>query len=168
MKTMEDYITELKKYISALPIKHCKKVPYKRVKGNNIFVEDMDKKIYAPLRNDIHRIRCARNYNEIYNIVRGFMNNMIPISYKAVKSRAWIDAYKGEGAFYTLKNLVMFHDCGIKVDGRMVYGSGAVNVLNNKLDEYEGEGWRMFALMKKVIDDNNFNFHQRMTEIYND
>ena len=62
----------------------------------------------------------------------------------------------------------MFHSCGIKVDGRMVYGMAAVSVLNKRLNEYKGEGWRMFALMKKVIADNNFDFATRMSEIYND
>jgi hypothetical protein len=61
----------------------------------------------------------------------------------------------------------MFHGCGIKVDGRMVYGAAAMSVLNKRLNEYKGEGWRMFALMKKVIADNNFDFKKRMAEIYN-
>jgi hypothetical protein len=42
-----------------------------------------------------------------------------------------------------------------------------MNYLNGKLYEYKGEGWRMFALMKKVIKDNNFDFKKRMEEIYN-
>jgi hypothetical protein len=97
------------------------------------------------------------------------MNDMIALPYDTPKSKAWIDAYKGEGAFYTLKNLVMFHGCGIKVDKFDVrYGMGAVAFLNEKLNEYKGEGWRMFALMKKVIADNNFDFYARMNEIYND
>jgi hypothetical protein len=62
----------------------------------------------------------------------------------------------------------MFHNCGIEVNGRMVYGIGATNVLNKRLEEYKGEGWRMFALMKKVIEDNKFDFKARMAEIYND
>jgi hypothetical protein len=60
----------------------------------------------------------------------------------------------------------MFHNCGIEVNGHMVYGAAAVNVLNKRLNEYQGEGWRMFALMRKVIDDNNFDFRARMNEIY--
>jgi hypothetical protein len=95
------------------------------------------------------------------------MYKMIALPYTTPKSKAWIDAYKGEGAFYTLKNLVMFHSCGIKVDGRMVYGAAAISVLNKRLKEYKGEGWRMFALMKKVIADNNFNFEIAMDKIYN-
>ena len=168
-KIMEDYIEELKKYIDTLPNKNCKGVPYKRIKGRDIFVVDIDKKIYAPLRQRVSGLKYASNYNEIYRIVKYFMNDMIHLPYKTPKSKAWIDAYKGEGAFYTLKNLVMFHGCGIKVDKFDVrYGAAAVDILNSRLGEYSGEGWRMFALMKKVIEDNNFDFHKRMNEIYND
>ena len=166
-KTMSDYVSALTNHINAMPSKNCKGIPYKRIKGNNIFVVDIDKKIYAPLVSDIYRVKYASNYNEIYRIVKGFMSKMISIPYSTPKSKSWIDAYKGEGAFYTLKNLVMFHGCGIKIDGHMVYGAAAVSVLNKRLNEYQGEGWRMFALMKKVIADNNFDFKKRMSEIYN-
>ena len=168
VKTMEDYIVALIAHIESLPTKKYKGVPYKRVKSNNIFVEDLNKKVYTPLRYDISRIKSARSYNEIYRIVKNFMNNMVALRYDTPKSKAWIDAYKGEGAFYTLKNLIMFHGCGISVSGKMVYGAAAMSVLNKRLNEYQGEGWRMFALMKKVIADNNFNFKKRMAEIYND
>jgi hypothetical protein len=167
-KTMEDYVVELIKYVETLPVKNCKGVPYKRVKGKNIFVVDLDKKMYAPLRYDIHSIKYARSYNELYRIVSNFMRNMIVLPYSTPKSKAWIDAYKGEGAFYTLKNLVMFHDCGIITDrGVVVRGMDAVAYLNAKLVEYKGEGWRMFALMKKVIEDNGFDFKATMRRIYN-
>lgn len=167
-KTMEDYITELMKYVDTLPTKKCKGIPYKRIKGKDIFVDDFEKKLYSPLRGDISRIKYTSNYNELYRVVKIFMNKMIKLPYNTPKSKAWIDAYKGEGAFYTLKNLVMFHNCGIEINGRMIYATGAINVLNKKLDEYQGEGWRMFALMKKVIADNGFDFNKKMSEIYND
>lgn len=166
-KTMEDYLEELQRYINKRPTKNCKGVPYKRVKGKDIFVVDLEKKIYSIFKRNINRVKYANNYNEIYRIVKDFMNDMIPLHYKTPKSKAWIDAYKGEGAFYTLKNLVMFHNCGIEIDNRFVYGAAAVSVLNKRLNEYQGEGWRMFALMKKVIEDNNFDFQARMAEIYN-
>ena len=95
------------------------------------------------------------------------MRSYVKLPYDTPKSKVWIDAYKGAGAYYTLKNLVMFHSCGIITDGRAVFGAAAVSVLNKRLREYKGEGWRMFALMKKVIADNNFNFKARMEEIYN-
>ena len=167
MQTMNDYIEELREYIDTLPSKNCKGIPYKRIKGVNIFVADIDKKVINPLKHDINMVQYARNYGEIYRYVGSFMRNMVGVPYNTPKSKAWIDAYKGEGAFYTLKNLVMFHGCGIKVDNKTVYGAVAMSVLNKRLNEYKGEGWRMFALMKKVIADNNFNFEARMNEIYN-
>lgn len=165
-QTMTDYVTELKQYIDTLPSKNCKGVPYKRVKGKNIFVADLQKKIYSPLEIEISRLKYVSNYNEMYRLVRSFMTQMVILPYDTPKSKAWIDAYKGEGAFYTLKNLIMFHGCGIKVDNGVLYGPTAMRELNNRLTEYQGEGWRMFALMKKVIADNSFDFKATMAEIY--
>lgn len=166
-KTMEDYVVELKKYVETLPNKNCKGVPYKRIKGKDVFVEDLQKKVYSPFEFDINRLTYASNYGEIYSLVKSFMSKMVHLPYDTPKSKAWIDAYKGEGAFYTLKNLVMFHDCKF-YHREVLSGIAAVNFLNTKLVEYQGEGWRMFALMKKVIANNNFSFADRMREIYND
>jgi len=165
VQTMTDYVTGLEKCIDKSKTYRCKGIPYKKVNGNNIFVSDLCKKVYSPLRGDISRAVYARNYQELYDAVRGFVKRM-PNCTDIAKSPAWIDAYKGEGAFYTLKNLIMFHHCGVKVGACMVYGAEAMRVLNQKLDEYSGEGWRMFAFMKKVIADNNFDFEARMDEIY--
>lgn len=165
-KTMTDYIDKLKTNIESKHTYKCKGVPYKKVAGRDIFVDDLNKKIYAPMRNDIYKVQMARNYIEIYKALQNFMRKMITLPWTTNKSKDWVDAYKGEGAYYTLKNLIMFHKCGIMVGYHMVYGIEAVNVLNEKLYEYKGEGWRMFALMKKVIADNNFDFQKRMNEIY--
>ena len=112
------------------------------------------------------KLNLLVNYKEIYKFINEFKSKMISLPYHTDKSKDWIDAYKGEGAFYTLKNLVMFHKCGIEVGDHMVYGASAMSVLNKRLYEYKGEGWRMFALMKKVIKDNNFDFQAKMREIY--
>jgi hypothetical protein len=96
------------------------------------------------------------------------MRNHVKLSYDTAKSKVWIDAFKGEGAYYTLKNLVMFHGCTITVPAKydIGYGNSSISYLKAALDEYKGEGWRMFALMKKVIADNDFDFGERMAEIY--
>lgn len=158
---MEDYLNKLIEYVDKLPIHKCKGVPYKRIKGKDIFVSDFDKKIYFQIREYISYIRLARNYATIYRVLSNFMNkkNIIKLPYGTPKSKEWIDAYKGAGAFYTLKNLVLFHDCGIITEpyGVVVRKGDAMDYLNRKLDEYQGEYYRMFALMKKVIEDNGIN-----------
>ncbi len=165
---MEDYLEKLKKYVEALPNKNCKGVPYKRIKGVNIFNADIDKKVYAPVREYIWKAKNATSYTGLSYVLASFVKNAIKLPHATPKSKVWIDAYKGAGAFYTLKNLVMFHGCGIKVDKMDVrFGMAAMKELNERAMMYKGEGWRMFALMKKVIADNGFDFKARMAEIYN-
>lgn len=166
---LEDYLEKLKAYAAALPDRNCKGIPYKRIKGKNIFNEDLDKKLYASVRNYIFRIKYAKNYTEIYRLLEEFMRDHIKLAHDTVKSKEWVDAYKGSGAFYTLKNLVMFHGCVImhgNYNEEVLTQKASIQELNRKLDEYKGEGWRMFALMKKVITDNNFDFDSRMEAIY--
>lgn len=165
---MEDYLEKLKKYVETLPNRNCKGVPYKKIKGVNIFNADLDKKVYAPVREYIYKAKYASNYTALSYVLASFIRNYVKLPHATPKSKVWIDAYKGAGAFYTLKNLVMFHNCGIKVDKMDVrFGIAAMKELNERAMMYKGEGWRMFALMKKVIADNGFDFKARMAEIYN-
>ena len=166
---MNDYLGKLKEHIDKLPNHKCKGVPYKKIKGSNIFVDDLDKKIYMPIRHQINKVRWARNYTEVYRALVGFMNKktFIKLPYNTPKSAVWIDAFKGAGAYYTLKNLVMFHNCRIEVTGRYDLGVGndAMTYLRAALDEYKGEYYRMFALMKKVISDNGINTRTYINEV---
>lgn len=167
-KVLNDYLAELKKYVDKLPTKKCKGVPYKRVKSVNIFEADLEKKLYAPVTYYVRQVSTAKNYNEVYRTLCQFKRHMVKLPYDTKKSAAWIDAFKGAGAYYTLKNLVMYHNCGIKIaDYDIRYSVNAVAYLGEMLDKYKGEYYRMFALMKKVISDNNFDFNKRMEEIYN-
>ena len=167
IRVLNDYLDKLKKYIDSLPTKKCKGVPYKRVKSADIFVSDLNKKIYYNVDYQIRRINCSCSYTELYNTLHHFVANMIKLPYNTPKSQAWIDAFKGEGAYYTLKNLIMYHNCCVYYGNEALTQKASMMDLEHKLVDYKNEGWRMFAFMKKVITDNNFNFNARMKEIYN-
>ena len=172
IKVCEDYMDKLKDYINTLQVKKCKGVPYVRVKGENIFVEDLNKKIYQPLQYKINRIKSAYHYTAMYQALQFFMKDMIKLPWETPKSKDWIDAYKGNGAYYTCKNLIMYHDCKVKELDRDGYlfreysRDTSMDILKHKLVEYQGEGWRMFAFMKKLIVDNNFDFDAAMKYKY--
>lgn len=166
---LEDYIDKLKEYVDNLPNRNCKGVPYKRVKGVNIFNADIPKKLYTPLGYIILEVEYAKDYTAIHKALSKFIRDAIKLPYNTPKSKVWIDTFKGEGAFYTLKNLVMFHNCKVCY-GNMGYnctGMEAMDYINEKVDEYKGEGWRIFALMKKVIEDNGINTKTYISEICN-
>lgn len=86
-------------------------------------------------------------------------------------STAFIDAYKGVGAYYTMKNLVLFHDCRIMDEKKLKANKApalmsqrqALNHLKKKAHEYfQGDGWRMFGMMKKMLDDNDIDIKAKM------
>lgn len=160
-----DYLEKLREYVDNLPTKKCKGVPYKRIKGTDIFVDDLNKKLYRPLMSKAAYFKFAVSYTSLYGYLKDFMKDMIKLPYNTRKSAAWIDAFKGEGAYYTLKNLIMFHDCTINETYYALKGIDAVKYIHGKLDEYQGEGWRMFALMKKVIDDNEISTRTYLAEV---
>lgn len=163
---LKDYLEKLVRYIDAMPDKNCKGVPYKRVKGENIFNTDLEKKLYRPIRERIWKVGRASNYTQMYRELFAFMRyNFIKLPDNTPKSKEWIDAFKGAGAYYTLKNLIMFHDCKVLARHGFYTTEDSMVILKQRLDQYQGEGWRMFALMKKVVADNHFDFGARMQEL---
>lgn len=80
---------------------------------------------------------------------------------KARKSEAWKNAYKGAGAYFTLKNLILFHDCKVHLGIGQVLDRDAsfkyVADLNMNPLTTANE---MFALMMKVIGDNDFDWRR--------
>ena len=91
---------------------------------------------------------------------------MVKLPYETSKCKSWKDAFKGAGAYYTLQNLIRFHGVRVIVGGQKSSLSYSETLLEVKRREYDGEWWRLFAFMKKLIDDNKFDFNKRMKEIY--
>ena len=56
----KDYIEKLKKRFEKLKLRKCKGVPYKRINGQNIFVDDFDKKVIKPLLFAVHKIHMPK------------------------------------------------------------------------------------------------------------
>lgn len=170
LRLMNDYITKLRKYIEKLPVKHCKKIPYKCICGKNIFVDDIYQKVYGPLDTALYRIQDAvkrnesytRLYSRLYKFVKLAKQYKLP--FDTPKCKAWKNAYKGAGSYYTLMNMVKFHNC--KANG--MYGLDGVYFIEMLTDQYgeAEEYYKLFAFLKKTIEDNHFDFGLRMKEIY--
>lgn len=158
MQVLHDYRKDVIKYISELPRKSCKKVPYVYIKGyGNVFIKDIDENVLAPINAVIGRCGACVDYNALYSALVYFKSRMVKLPYYTKKSKAWVDAFQKEGAFYTLKNLIMFHDVNLAYGGG-VYNTqkSSMNALNELVCNYEG--YKMHALLKKTIEVNNFNF----------
>ena len=166
-----DYYHKLNKRVMALPEKKCKGKSYKRINGYNIYVADLNSKLYIPILNRIKNMECCISYEmlsySLKNFVRDFVNKYA-LPYDTNKCAVWVDAYKGAGAYYTMMNMVKFHDCFISdnTTEEVYTGMKAVKYLESLNVIHEGYGYRMFAEMKRMIKENHFDFNKRMSEIY--
>lgn len=118
---MDDYLSDLQKYVDALKVKHCKGVPYKTIKGKHIFVDDILAKVFYPLNSVRDRVEFDTNdISDLYYNLRKFNSARVHLKWETKMSKAFVNAYKAAGAFYTMKNLIMFHGCKFREKGRFV------------------------------------------------
>lgn len=76
------------------------------------------------------------------------------ISCRERKCQQWKDAYKAAGAYYSLQNMILYHDCLFPLCCK----KQGYNFLNELANEYSqnNELWRLHALMIEVINYNDF------------
>lgn len=127
-------------------------------------IEQIDNCV-GEIYNLINQITTS-NYAGCYRAIKEFNKcGLIKwVDDKCKKCTSWINAYKGNGAYYTLQNMVRFHQVFIEDEntGYKFRNKEAEKYLNNHLVEYTGEGWRYLAMLRKVIVDNRYNFSEDM------
>ena len=173
----EDYIKKLEYYIennliyknkydSKKTYKHtCKGMPYIRLNNKDIFVADLEKKVYAPLKELAVEMYYAKDtYEDVYKAVKKFNKIRKHLSYNTKQSDLFISAYKGSGAYYTMRNLIMFHGARFKNGGRKMSEAKSLEKLDKLALEYSNEGWRMLGVLKQLIKDNNISIQGKIDE----
>lgn len=150
-----DYIQLVRNIVTKLRIRHCKGVPYVRLDKTNIFIKDIPAKVYQPLEKLLRSIKNTRQPAALHRATANF--------YKAVKetclffdmeqSRAFKDAYKGAGAFYTMKNLILFHRCGF----RHMTQDESLEYLYQLVTPKDFEGYKLFGVLREFLVVNGIN-----------
>lgn len=163
------YILELNKHIVYLKrerVKYCKGVPYIRLRGRNVFFSDVNSKVFRPLLKTYVSIKKANNATTLYHGVEKFFHEIQRYWYdfSIPVSPAFKDAYKGAGAYFTMKNLILFHKASFKNGCIKLGEKKSMAMLESKAEEYKTEGWRLFGVLKKLIDDNNIDIVKKMRE----
>lgn len=163
----ENYIDQAQDDARGRKEYHCKGVAYVKFAGQNIFKEDIYRKVAAPLYTLLSKVRSASTPKALYETTQRF--------YKATQSnaarhrytqcQAWVDAYKGVGAYYTMQNLLRFHDCAFPKDNEFwKRGRSALASLAAAACRYSDEGWRMVGLLKQMIEENNIDIARKQAE----
>ena len=165
-KMASEYIGLLKKRVDMIKVRKCKGVPYKRIAGKNIFVSDLYSKLYRPLESAMYAIRRAKNAAKLYEAVTEFNSLRLKMHWQTPQCSAWIDAYKGSGAFFTMQNLIRFHGCVAYDDaGKRLDKYQSLAFITTKAKMYRnGDGWRLLAVLKKMLEDNGIDLKRKMAE----
>ena len=175
-----DYIKKLRKYVDNNLIykvkkdahgnvkktyKHtCKGNPYVRLQNDDIFVADLEKKVYAPLGNLARKMYDSNTYKEVYDAVHEFNKKRKHLAWDTKQADAFITAYKGSGSYYTMRNLIMFHGARFMKNGRKMSETGSLKEIESKANLYDEEGWRMLGVLKQLIKDNNISVQGKILE----
>ena len=163
---IEDY-----RYQLHLHVKHnvkkqkCKGVPYKRICGENVFVDDIQKKVFEPIERLTKEANEAKSPSALYAVCREFNKIRKTRSWQPRQSAAWLDAYKGAGAFFTMQNMIRYHGCRFLDDfGNRMSKDASYTELEAKAREYKNEGWRMIGLLRQFLKDNHIDINAKMAE----
>lgn len=117
-----------------------------------LFESDEIKALKAILDDFLNRLQKAvrtGNYRKVSNILEGF--NFKKSGYDKKKSGVFMDRYLAQGAWFTLRNMVIFEGYSLKG----MTGEEAVN----ELFAYTGlEGYKLHAILIQCLEDNGYKF----------
>lgn len=162
----EDYIEQLREDAKNRPQHKCKGVPYVTVGRKDYFVSDIDKKLIEPFKVLLADIQRAKTPMRLYETANAFWHAHKPTNMKYKQSREWKDAYRGMGAYATMQNLLRFHGCRFPKNNEFYcIGINGLSLLERAAMTYQnGGGWRLFGLMKQMIDENGIDIEGKMLE----
>lgn len=177
-----NYIKKLKEYIennllyrrnktTHLPdkthYKHtCKGNPYVRLQNKDIFVSDLQKKVYAPLTEMARLMGNTSSIEVLYKTIVKFNKTRKRLCGETKQSSVFINAYKGSGAYFTMRNLIMFHGARFRNGGQFMAREMSLIELDRKATECIGqdEEWRMLGILKELIKDNGISVQGKISE----
>lgn len=163
----QDYIEQMTDDFQSRPTHKCKGVPYVKFFRENIFVSDMNKKLVWPMTELKAAIYNAKTPQKLYEALRAFnkarMQGGNSGNYK--QCAEWKDAYKGMGAYATMQNLLRFHGCTFPRDNDFYNPrKSGLYMLEYAANAYEDAGWRLFGLMKQMLEENAIDIKAKMKE----
>ena len=176
-----DYIEKLKKYIGANLVyrkdrtghtdttrfKHtCKGLPYIRLQNKDIFLADLQRKVYLPLLETARLMRNDTPANVLYKAIHKFNKMRKHLDWRTKQTAKFINAYKGSGAYFTMRNLIMFHGARFHDYKSRLSQSQSLSRLDDMAKDCvdSGEEWRMLGILKQLIEVSGISIQGKIDE----
>lgn len=97
---------------------------------------------------------------ELYSEIRSYKGGWYSFKESACYE-IWSNAFKGTGAYFTMKNLILFHGCRIHLGEQVLGKDESFGYMKQTAFNDETTGKEMFAMMMKLISDNNYFYSSR-------
>lgn len=153
-----DYVYKVQDAYKAAAQHLYKKRPYRNIGGYRILEHEFYNEYIPHLNELIDSLRNAYTLVALELAFMNFNNARYKLPSDTPQCKAWINAYKGSGAFFTMQNMIRFHNCKFKDSfGQLLSKEASYNVLLGQAEKYQKEGWRMVGLLKQLLADNNIN-----------
>lgn len=150
-----------------LKVRKCKGREYVTIPGYGmVFCDEYVKKVMEPFHDRIEAFRkcnCQKTADALCDYAMQFKDST---AWKLGMPTEFIDRFKGAGAYFTLRNMLMFHGCRIPYDVAQKFGRKTYNtdleVLDSVAEEYKDEGWQMLGFLKDVIKHNGIDVEAKI------
>lgn len=115
-------------------------------------------------------INNTDNYKNMIKAVTRFIKTC-PVNCSLPKPQVWKNAFKGAGAYYTMDNMIKFHDCVFYKDilnQEPLTRDESLQKLEESTDLFSGQKfkyYKLYAIMCQFIKDNEFDFDKRLAEL---
>ena len=162
-QTCRHYLKQLKKYVKSQPNRKCKGESYVKLsKYGDVFVKDLNRKVYNPIEKTLEEIKNSSNYSVLKRNLNTFVWIIPKLPAKTPKCSAWKDAFKGKGAYLTLLNIIKFHNVVVQnYETKEILDTyESVAYVESLLGTYKDEYWKFHELLKATIELNNFDLRK--------
>ena len=133
------------------------------------FIEEIQE-----MKNSINGVPNGTYFHNLSEYAAEF-RQCIPINLKLTKTQSWTAAFKKTGAYYTLENLLKYHDCNLYVVDEDAYKRG-----EDTIDEYTGtkalkmldelvdklNDYQLFAVLRLTVEKNDLESKIRNKELW--
>lgn len=159
-----DYMKELRAVVK----KRCKRndvlINSFVIDGKRFTSNRVESALFAPLEDCINRIRRTRTPLGLYAALVMFCEQRVKMDYDTPLSKTFIDAYKGSGSFYTMQNMIRFHNIRFFSGNEKLSKSASLKDLSNYASLFCSEGWKLLGILKELMDKNNFDIAAKKAE----
>lgn len=182
-KMLFDYMRQFNEMVSQMKVRRCRGCKYITLRGAGRILGSIKTSSYGYLycseiellrdkiRDLCNEILTAKTLTQLYIAVKRFHENYVPLDqtrkaygyrpFFPTQCKEWVDAYKGYGAYFSMKNLIMFHGCILQGFNDKQGSLDALDAMTFKQNE---RGYFLLGALKDMLRHNNFDIEAKQGE----